>query len=409
MAFSKKNIIIEFLLIYLSIGILLPAFKAYTGIPAFWPAIALVIVYSFAHNPIIFFRSSMLIAIAILLIYTLQQFSGKYEFRAPFGEGIKGLFYAYIAPVVLVEIIIYYKNDDFTWRLGKLALLFLVISSTIQLLAEITHPLISRLQNEALSKMSYPWWVVITPFGTINAIPIIIGILVFTIRKKAFHIICLILLIMVILISGYFTALVYMILIIGAALLIRFSKNKFYFYLFFSISLVFIIAFKGEFLQIGQYIPNSIAQDKIAGIQSKLSFGSGNSATDIREQVYQTSLDGFLNNVFWGQKSASKTGQHSYWLDKLSQFGFLGTIPYALFIIIMYKRSLKILPPNLHYVYKFFFIITSAVMIFNPYDFLEFFVIIFAYTPAIAVFLANPVHKPNLAYRISQNSAIQKM
>lgn len=385
MSKNRKDKVLEYLIFYLTIGIIFPVFKAYTRIPAFWPAIAMLICYAIMYYPHALLKKSVLIVVIIILIFVFRGYNGSFEYLFDPLFGLLHYFYAYIVPVVIIELIINYNSKDFVIRLGKFSLLLLVISGIISIISEKYFPLVSRnvfVQNTVL----YPWWVITYSFGIINALPVLIGLMVFTITETYYHIASLLVFVYVILIGGFFTALIFLVCVLGVSMLIRFGIEKKYLYFFLIFFFLFITSFKTEILNIAKFVPNEVAQDKVAGIESKLQTGEAGVNVKSREDDYNASINGFLDNIFWG---GGNTGGHSYWLDKLSQLGIIGTLPFALFILLTFRRSLMILPKNLHYIYSILLVTTVIIMFFNPYEYLEFFTIVFVYTPSIGVYMYN--------------------
>lgn len=386
----RKDKILEFLLYYVTIGILFPAFKAYTNLPAFYPAIALLTIYTLIVRTNALFQKSMFMASIILGLFLTGSLFGFYVFWFDFAFELQHTFYTYIVPVIIIEVLISYNNNVFNRKLGKFAIFLLMISAVIQIIAEIQYPFVSRQlgtdMDVGTNLTSYPWWVITFSFGVINALPFVMGMMVLTISKKMFHVLILSVFIFVLLIAGFFTALIFAISLITVSIFLRMGikKIRLYFLLFFII--LFISAFKLELLGIAKFVPNDVAQEKVEGIESKIKTGSGSATVEGREDKYTSSWDGFQKNVLFGQGSAKKVGGHSFWLDKLSQFGIIGSLPYILFLFILYKRSLKILPQILHYAFGILLLITFVIMLFNPYEFLEFFTIIFVYSPIIGAY-----------------------
>jgi hypothetical protein len=380
---NRKDKVLEYLIFYLTIGIIFPVFKAYIRIPAFWPAIAMLICYAIMYYPHAFLKKSVLIVVIIILIFVLRGYNGSFEYLFDSNNGLLHYFYAYIVPVVIIELVITYNSKDFVIRLGHFSLLLLVISGVISIISEKYFPLVIR-NVFGQSATVYPWWVITYSFGIINGLPVLIGLMVFTITKFYLHIVSLSVFVYVILIGGFFTALIFTVCAIGASMLIRFGVRKKYLYFFLTLFFLLINTFKFEVLNVAKYIPNEVAQEKVTGVESKLQTGEGSASTNSREEVYNASLNGFLDNFFFG---GGPIGGHSYWLDKLSGFGIIGTLPFVLFILIISKRSLLFLPKHLRYVYSVILVITVVIMTFNPYEYLEFFTIVFVYAPIIGVYL----------------------
>jgi len=245
----------------------------------------------------------------------------------------------------------------------------------------------------------YPWWVATIPFGLINSLPFIIGFMIFTTKQNnLIQILLILLFIIVVLYTGFFTPLLFTITIVGVSLMIRFGIKRLYMVLFMVLIISSVSIYKLELLNLAKFIPNETVQFKVRGLEEKATYGEGNASVESRENLYLLSLDVFLNNIFIGQGDVLKVGGHSYWLDKLALYGILGTLPYFFFFFTMYKRSLILLNTRLHYLFKIQVIITFLFMFANPYEFLDYFTTIFIFSVAIGNYVLSQ-KKTKLTYR----------
>lgn len=383
---NQRDRIFEFLIFYSTIGILFPAFKTFTGIPIFWPGIILTIGYAILYKPNIFFKKTIYSAIFILIIFVIQQYDGTFSYLLS-ESGIVHLFFTYILPVILLELIIYYNNKDFTIRLGKFSLILLFFSLILHLIAETAFPGISRNLVGEASEFNYPKWAIPLSFGLFNALPVLIGLLFLKFKKNFLHYSVIVLSVLSFIITGYFIALIFMVSLIGISLMTRLGFKKNILFIFLLLVFILLTFFKFELIDIGSIIPNEAVNEKVEGIKSLAQNGTGGIGVNSRQEKYNISLDGFLENKWIGGGDA---GGHSYWLDKLSKFGIIGTIPYFLFLLLIHKRSLRVFPTELHYIISNQIILIALVMILNPYEYLEFFTFIFVYFPIISVYLFEP-------------------
>ena len=153
------------------------------------------------------------------------------------------------------------------------------------------------------------------------------------------------------------------------------------------IGILLIYSYRFEILDIIADFPHPLFAEKAEQIKILLQSGvSVNEATgEIRGGVYDRSIRGFLENIFFGSGKLYFRGGHSFWLDKLSVFGIFGTLPYLFVIIIIYKRAKLLIPNNTlgESLYQNGFFLTLFLMFLNPYGFIDSWSIVFVYVPMI--------------------------
>lgn len=81
---------------------------------------------------------------------------------------------------------------------------------------------------------------------------------------------------------------------------------------------------------------------KLESIHYSIEQGSSEGDVEARVIRYDKSVDGFIENPFWG--SNRKLGGHSSFLDRLGNLGLVGITPLLLFLIIQYKLTQRYIP-----------------------------------------------------------------
>ncbi len=380
----NKKLIFEGILIYLTIGILFGAFKHFTRIPAFWPSVLLLIVYTISFNPKVFIKESFFWIYILLTILIGYNFSGYFtDFPKVHLTyfGVFSLVLPYLLSALVIEnlLILKEKARSIIINTGKLSLLFIVINSIFTIISEFIFPGITR----TITITGYPIWVIAHTFGAIYGLPFIMAALIACYRGKSFLILISFLIIQTsLLYAGFVTALLFTVIILIIAVLIRYNVKNII-YLVAILSVVMILAFNiTEFIiKILPDLPNPAYSTKIKDFD--LMAKGDSSYTNIRAGVYNVSLKSFKDNFWFGSGTWKSVGEHSYLLDRL---GFLGLFGTFFFVIVLYKlfnRSLLIVPQNGIITYKYLFFVLAVLLFFNPFYNLDFWLIMYVYLPLL--------------------------
>jgi len=379
---------ILYILYLLTLGVIFPAFKVLTGLPAFWPGFILLIGYTLIKYPKVFFEGGIKIIYLILFIILIYSVIPYYEFHSNIKQELFFRLFPYFVPVILIELLIRINDHTLLLKLGKLVLTCIFISSILQISAEMVLPNITR--NPFIRTTGNTQFAVAYTFGYLYSLPYIIGVLVSSIKyPRVKHVVLIGLLIYSTIISGFFIALIFTFLMIFLSLIEKLQfKTKYYFVVVMIIFLI-LFTFRNETLSIMKGLPNSNIQDKIYGLEEKLKTGEGNSSVESRQSVYEHSLNSFIQTPFFGGGTSISSGGHSYILDKLAQYGMLGILPYLLILMSLYKSSNRLLSDKGKIIFKIIFILVILMLIFNPIEDMVFNLIIFVYIPCLINYLVS--------------------
>ena len=191
---SKKTSFGEFILFYLTIGIIFPAFKAYTRIPAFYPGLLLFILYTVRNYPEIYVKRALLWVYFLLILNTFYFYSDAYEFRDSFGVEMFSRVFPYFIAAIMVEYLLKVGNRKLYKKLGKFVFFLIVIEAILTILAEYFYPGATRGEIDNIG--SNPWWIQTYSFGMVYGMPFVIAIFAGTFNgKKWLYIFLLLLLI----------------------------------------------------------------------------------------------------------------------------------------------------------------------------------------------------------------------
>lgn len=76
---------------------------------------------------------------------------------------------------------------------------------------------------------------------------------------------------------------------------------------------------------------------KLGEVQDRILFDESGGDLGYREELYQSSVDLFIESPIWGTSTPEKIGQHSYIRDRLALFGILFIIPLVLIFVCHYR------------------------------------------------------------------------
>jgi len=384
--YGTKQKIAVFILFYLTIGLIFPAFKSITKIPAFYPAFALLLAYLIYYYPNIFHKNSVRFVYFLFLITVVFYYSGYYEYHFELSREFFRRILPFFLAAILIEFIIISANEKIINKLGEFALYIFIINAILSIIAEQAYPGATR--NDL---RDFPFWVQTYSFGIVYAVPFVIGIFIslYNGKKWKFFLILSILTLSVIM-TGFFTATIFTLAIITIGLMIKWQIKKIFYLTFLLIGIFITLNFKNEILEFISTL-NPMFESKVADLNQIISKSSDlrEGLSILRAGVYEKSLYSFLNNLFLGVGKLDQVGGHSFWLDNLANFGILGTLPYILVLISLRNRALIFIPKKAKRIYHETFSILLLLMIFNPFYFLNFWVTIFAFIPAISRYLTN--------------------
>jgi hypothetical protein len=379
---------IKLILYLLIIGIIFPALKAFTGLPVFYPSLVLLIIFTLLRYPQIYLKTPLVWIYAFSGVLIAHSANETYNPNFHLNIELFKRTLTFLVPALIIELLIIKKDTKLSGNLGFLALVIVIISAILEILAEKRFPSITRIFTR--NPDMYPWWVVAYQFGYVYSLPFIIGTLV-SIHWKgiSLHVSIILLLFYSVIISGFFTALFFSIIMFVLGLLLRLGlKNRF---LVFGILIISLTAFslKYEITGIMKKVPNSYIQAKIVGIEGMLMYGSGNNETEARVGSYEKSFKMFLQHPVWGVRDAKFVGGHSFWLDRLGNYGIIGTIPYIIIILSLSGRAKLLVPEDYKELYQIVLIMLFFLLFLNPLGSYDIWIIIYVLIPCILTYYTS--------------------
>lgn len=377
----------RFILFYLTIGMIFPLFKAFTSIPAFYPALLIFIFYTFFNYLNIYSKQSVFRVFLLFIITLIYYYSGYYEFRFDLFTELFRRVLPFLIAALLLEYLIFLKDKDLIQEIGKFSLVLIFITTLFTIFAEYKFPGISR----TIGKVSYqyPSWAKTYSFGMIYSIPFIIGALLIKSKLDVKLLVLLITLLVSMFMIGFLTAVIFTLFVIAISFLVKTRIKESIYLIIFVFFIILFSIFYLEIIEMLKYLPHQIFKEKAEKMMSIFVYNqsSSNVILEMRGGVYGVSIKSFFENPLFGLGSIQYAGGHSFWLDTLARFGILGTIPYVIVIVSLYKRAKKILPNNFLKFYRNTFVLILVLMFFNPFYFLDFWTIVFVFIPAIMNYL----------------------
>jgi len=379
----RRSSILEGILIIITIGVLFGAFRKFSGIPMFWPGVFLLFVYSAYFNPIVFIKPTLIWSYLLLFVLILFDLSG-YFYNFPEVHlsyfGVFSLVFPYLLSALIIENIIALKisTKPILSNIGKIAIIIFILNSFFTIFFELLYPGATR----AITRPGFPDWIVTHTFGAVYGLPFILAALIaFERKRKVIGILIFFVQMVSLLMAGFTTALVFSVLILSVGILIRYKiKNSVYYLGFLTIVLILASLNIDSILNLLPKLPNQAYSQKIDDLYL-ISQGAGGQA-NIRGGVYNTSVNTFLNHIWFGSGEWKETGEHSYWLDRLAFLGILGTFFFFMTLFSIYKRSVLLLPKDGVVLFNYLILLLFVLLFFNPFYNFDFWLIILFYLPA---------------------------
>jgi hypothetical protein len=293
-----------------------------------------------------------------------------------------------MVPAILIEFLLTRNDPEQNRRIGRIVLILIIISVCLGLLSEIAFPGITRYFNRDMS--AYPGWMVPVSYSFVYMLPYLAGAVLNLHSRSLIERLLIIALINVLIIkAGFFIAVGLTLVMMIAALLLRSKMNKKILFAIIFLSAITINSLGVKALLIFKVIPNDVIIEKIEGLEKRAKSGSSPLVIEARELAYKKSLHSFSENIVWGTGSYKLAGGHSYWLDKLAHFGIIGTIPNLLILVVLFRRAKLLIPAKGVPIYNITFMLILIMLIFNPYESLEYWTIIFCFIPLTICHLSN--------------------
>ncbi len=390
--FSKEDLFL-FLVELLIVGQVFQYFNRLTHIPAFYPAVIGIVLYSIYLNPKVFIKPSVVFSLMLYLALILYDSSNHLNnlpgvLVSPFG--IFSMVFPFFISALILENLLLIVADNFNilYQLGKVSLLIIVLTVSVTFVSELIFPGITR---NGVFNGNYPDWVWSMSFGTLYAMPFIYLVIVicYRINNYGFIFITLLFLSMIIR-AGYVTALVFMFIttIIGVTLRYNVKQKLLVFLVVFLIGL-FLFSSIGFIIQLLPDLPNPVYQEKareLTDLQDSKSFSDFMSNS--RHGAYDDTLQNILIDPFFGSGNYDKIGQHSFWLDKFALLGGVGILFYLLTIISLYLGATKLLFNKMKVTYNIVVMLVVVFLFINPIEWPDFWLIIFVIIPSVIIYLS---------------------
>lgn len=404
MKFSQSNILV-FIVCFLAVGIFFGIFTKLTLIPAYWPSVAMILIFTLVYNGSVLLKPSVylpLLLYAALIIYDLNDHLENLPEVTFYPFGIFSMVYYFLIISLILENFILLKNrQEKIAKIGKFVFFILIFGSIITIVSEYAFPGIARSKTEE----TFPNWVWTFSFGTTYGISFFLATIVAYYRGKTIYLLLIYsILILALLKVGLFTSLIFAIINSIIGLMFRFYyKNilTIFIVLILFLGVVWfnaatIIAFLPE-------LPNEIYQQKSQDLMELSQSSSGSEFISYaRQGVYQRSIDAMQTNFFTGTGNFDDVGMHSFWLDKLGFIGLLGTFIYALLIYVIFMRVLLILPEEVRKLFKYLSWTLFILLFLNPFEFTDFWLLFFVFMPSIIIYFYDLFQKKQ--FKINENS-----
>lgn len=338
------------------IGACFPMLKANMGIGIMWPSFVMLIVLNLFNRPDFFFSSPFLWP----FIYMLQiLYYAFYQMNIDLYNTLMVL----ALPITLSLIYIEYflkKNDNEGIKILLYASILIIIIKCITGIAiESIHPDAAR--NITGGEMNYNSALNLNKSGVasytfINSLPFLFIPFVYCYKKsktkylKIFLISLIFLALLTIIKTGWGTALILSIIAIVGGFMIINTKKPWVviFSILVATVLIFLLLPKILNLASNIFADNPTLLAKVKDIQESLIEGEQTGQIQQRGDLYQRSIDTFLENPYFGDYKGS-IGGHAFWLDSLALRGVIGTFPLVMAIISLYRLTLRYLPKDYKY------------------------------------------------------------
>lgn len=390
MKLTQANLFV-FIVTLLIVGQIFQIFTLITRIPTFYPAIALLLLFTVLINPSVFKSSSLLLTLLLFAALSTINMANHLKnlpdvLLEPFG--IFTMVFPYLVTAIILEnLCIFNRRDNsIPYKIGRFFLMIFILSLFITLINEILFPGITRGGNT----QNLPVWAWTLSFGSIYGTPFVLMTIIAFYKGNNIKLFFFILVIFFMLISaGFLTALILSVITSLSGLFFRLNIRKTYFALSaILLFTIFALYNLNVFVAFLPDLPNQVYQQKAKDLTE---LQKNESAAELifstRQGVYDHSLKAIFRAPFFGTGNYDDIGQHSYWLDKIGFIGLFGIMFYLLVLYSLYKRSILLLNKIEVEFYKILIIIVMGYLFFNPVEWPDFWLIIFILIPSLIIFL----------------------
>ncbi len=375
-----------------------------TGIPFYYPSLGLIVVYVLVYRIYVLFRWSVistLLLYAVLLIYNnLNHFRDVNDiFLFPFG--IFNFVFPLFISAVIVELLIEDDKCINMYYYGRIVFYIFVFTSILTIVSELISPGIARTVFVQNTMHRYQ---LTFSFAGIYGLSFVIATLV-GIRKKIdlYDVLFLTLFIGAVVMSAFLINIIFSAVLVISAVIFRMKPKNIGVYiaiLFGVMAIVLInISFLDDILPLLSGSKYSEYTHKAEQISNLMQYKDMSALLSIRSGVYYISIESFIKNALFGSGSWLKVAGHSFILDRLGFIGLFGTLFFVVSIFAISKRSASLLPKDYKGLYRIFIYILFLMLLFNPFDDKEFWLIIFVYIPLIITYYINRANKYDVSFK----------
>lgn len=99
------------------------------------------------------------------------------------------------------------------------------------------------------------------------------------------------------------------------------------------------------------FFVNTAIYNKITDINNSIVYGEMDGEVAGRGELYNKSWNNFLDNPVLGNAKKADTGGHSFFIDRLSYFGIVGTLPFFLFLYYTFKNHYSLISKERKFYY----------------------------------------------------------
>ncbi|MDD2604601.1 MAG: hypothetical protein PHF66_07305, partial [Desulfobacteraceae bacterium] len=225
----------------------------------------------------------------------------------------------------------YYKELR---KLTRVALILILITSAITIPLLLINPIFVREAMSADSDNS----VGTIGYSYMHSLPSLIPVFIYHIKKskgkpRLVWLILFAIISYLILLANFGTILFISLILIPVSFFISTKR--------FAITIVFLIlslvVFTNDTMILNiidtmkPFYTNTAIENKLNDIEVSIKFKSQTGQVAFRGELYNQSIDSFIENPFWGTDKSEDAGGHAYIFDFLAWFGLIGTLPLIIF------------------------------------------------------------------------------
>lgn len=347
------------------IGALLPIFKAWTGLPLYFPSFLTLLFLFFLKKPSLI-NERLIIYFGLLFTYLIFLHNNLLNLDFCLRYILPYLFIYSTLHFLLHQIA---KKD--LKRLAYFSFFIMILRSVTGIIVENFYPMAARSLTggddnihlyDSLSKFGVGSYGYAT--GLIFIYPVLIALL--KENKDKLIKICIVSFIIISIVylikTAFTTALIFSAFsILGAILLTKNLKRNILLIFFISITGIIINSKVVTDALLGYskdiFIENNVITTKINEIEESILYDEPTGDIETRSYLYQKSINAFLSEPIFGTGLESTIGGHATWLDFLGMFGLLGTTLFILIFFTLFKKVKLLIPSRYHLYYSFAFIL----------------------------------------------------